>query len=232
MSYSFELLFLEQEIPTEGDALKCAMDMAKRLASDPALAKEQIASFSLLIKKRLRMAGAKWWNGGVERDAFMRTEAARLAIETAIDSMFSLRFVYWPQHRLMAHVGGAISPQAREGMHDVFFQNSCDQDYEYSDWPDAIPFFKQEKERVLATPDAKLVAGYPDFDGEDVGYIRRTYLYDQIFKGLALNDWLWRTEEENGFVNIRVNGVVSSDIRVRLNAMLREYIIKHMPCVG
>ena len=103
------------------------------------------------------------------------------------NSIFSYRFFYIPEHNLLGVFGTPVK--------DIFdltcyFQNSCDQDYDFEDWK-GIPIFEQiaEKWKNATDSDTKeyYYNRYGDFgdeeeNGVDLDYYRRTFAYDEIWK--------------------------------------------------
>ena len=61
------------------------------------------------------------------------------------NSIFSYRFFYIPEHNLLGVFGAPV-----EDIFDLtcYFQNSCDQDYDFEEWK-GIPIFEQIAECVV-----------------------------------------------------------------------------------
>lgn len=62
--------------------------------------------------------------------------------------LFNYRFVFWPKFHLLGLLG---SSENTSFSRVISFQNSTDQDYDWDEWPNNIPYFK---ERVFATKQA------------------------------------------------------------------------------
>lgn len=225
MSYGFDMLFITQTMPKEGDAMVFGMNMAKKIATDGTISTETIEEYPRTILNCLRNAGAKWTTAE-EKKAFLRTDAARLAIRLAVNIIFSHRLVYWPKHYMAAVVGDCLHDSFKKDMVHVYFQSSTDQDYDFDEWSDKIPYFWHEKENVLALSEEKLFEETAGFDSSDADYRRRHLLYQRIFDGLSLDNWLDSAEKEEGFRMIRVNGVISDEVELILMNRVRAFIMK------
>lgn len=223
MSYGFDLLFVNKKFPTEGDAMKYCHDLAKKVAFDNNLAMEQLRLFPLTISNRLRMAGLHWNDKSGIKEA-LRSETARLGLQSAINEIFGQRFIYWPKYGLLAMVGSYLAESLKYDMYPVYFQNSCDQDYKYEEWPTDIDFFQRELCDVLAMT-SKQVCSESPYEDVDIEYKRRSLLYSRIFEKLSLDKWLYHAKDEEGFVNICVNGVVSQEVEFELMTKLRFIIM-------
>lgn len=112
-----------------------------------------------------------------ERKLFKSTEM------WARSSVFSYRYFYLPEHKLLAVFG---VPNCLTKLFDLTecFQNSCDQDYPFGDW-EGIPIFEQIAEKWKNTTDEEVYKTfeYPDeHENEtDYDYYRRSRAYDEIW---------------------------------------------------
>lgn len=101
------------------------------------------------------------------------------------NSVFSYRFFYIPEHNLLGVFG---TPDAVHGIFDttVYFQNSCDQDYEFDEWK-GIPVFEQIAEKWKNTTDEETLKHHNEKWGEydddicDFDYYRKSFAYEEIW---------------------------------------------------
>lgn len=99
------------------------------------------------------------------------------------NSIFTFRYFYLPEHHLLGMFG---VPNAIDKMFDltVHFQNSCDQDYEYSEWC-GVPLFEKIAEKWKNTSDEEVhnTFDYPDEHRQpiDYDYYRRSNAYNEIW---------------------------------------------------
>lgn len=112
-------------------------------------------------------------------------------------NLFSVNFVYFPKYKLLGIVGDYEQDKLGDQMDCwIYFQNSCDQDYELSIWKDKnIPLFEQVVADVEAMSEEE-IKGLFDYDECDIPYCRRAEIYRRIFEALALDDWMAGTEQE------------------------------------
>jgi hypothetical protein len=100
------------------------------------------------------------------------------------NSVFSYRFFYLPEHNLLGIFG---APDAVKDIFDltVYFQNSCDQDYDFDDWK-GVSIFEQIAEKWKNATDEEVYKAfeYPDEPEEpiDYDYYRRSHAYDEIWR--------------------------------------------------
>lgn len=101
------------------------------------------------------------------------------------NSVFSYRFFYIHEHDLLGVFG---TPDAVHDIFDttVYFQNSCDQDYEFDTWK-GIPIFEEIAEKWKNATDEETRKHYHekydeyDDDDFDHDYYRKTFAYDEIW---------------------------------------------------
>lgn len=110
------------------------------------------------------------------------------------NSLFKYRYFYIPQYELL----GIFSlPEGFEEMFDnvSYFQNSCDQDYEFSYWK-GIPIFEKiaEKWENATNEEVYRHFKYPDEHEEpmDYDYYRRSFAYGEIWE--MFEDYLYRDD--------------------------------------
>ncbi len=104
------------------------------------------------------------------------------------NSIFSYRFFYIPEHNLLGVFG---VPSAVKDIFDLtcYFQNSCDQDYDFEDW-NGVPYFEFIAEKWKNATDSEVIEHFRrdrgrDYDEDyasDLDYYRRSFAYDDIWK--------------------------------------------------
>ena len=103
----------------------------------------------------------------------------------ALNSMFKYRWFYLPEQQLL----GVFSVDKHtQHLFDLtcYFQNSCDQDYEFEEWK-GIPLFEEIAEKWKTASEEAVTARYKERDwGEDLetsdyDYYRRTFAYEEIW---------------------------------------------------
>lgn len=124
----------------------------------------------------------------INKDYLMKndSEYAKDQIDRAWmrNSIFSYRFFYIPEHNLLGVFG---VPDDVKDIFDLtcYFQNSCDQDYDFEDWK-GIPIFEQiaEKWKNATHEEVYKSFEYPYEHEEpiDYDYYRRSFAYDEIWR--------------------------------------------------
>lgn len=100
------------------------------------------------------------------------------------NGVFSYRFFYIPEHNLLGVFG---VPDAVKDIFDLtcYFQNSCDQDYPFTDWK-GIPIFEQiaEKWKNATEEEVHKTFQYPEEHEEPINYdyYRRSNAYNEIWR--------------------------------------------------
>jgi len=217
MSYSFLLRFIARPFPTEDKALTYAANIACHLTSDRKLIKRQLEN-------------ERWYLAGTLEQADVRREELRspladLAIKKAISDIFSINLIYWPEHQLAALFKDTLPNELTGDLRDVVFQDGTDQDYDFHDWPDDIPLFARLKAEVLSMRDDAVAAKSPfDTDVPDIGYVRRSLLYQNIFNTLSLNDWLYGYENER-FKRTTFSGITHSQLAMDIATLAKSLIM-------
>lgn len=99
------------------------------------------------------------------------------------NAVFSYRFFYIPEHNLL----GAFSiPKEVEGIFDLtcYFQNSCDQDYNFEEWK-GIPVFEKIAEKWGNATNEEVYKNFDyheeDEESIDYDYYRRSFAYAEIW---------------------------------------------------
>jgi hypothetical protein len=115
------------------------------------------------------------------------------------NSVFSYRFFYIPEHNLLGVFG---VPTKVDEIFDLtcYFQNSCDQDYPFTDW-NGIPIFEEIANKWKNATDGEVIEYYHNRYGDvydeeensDLEYYRRSFTYDEIWK--MCEKYLYHEEE-------------------------------------
>lgn len=142
--------------------------------------------------------------------------------------IFTFSFVYWEKYNLLSLVGyDYIFPDKTNGMFDMrfTFQNSTDQDYDYSEWF-GINCFEHEVAKVKSKSDEEIIKicgiELDDWDNKSdaIEYHKKTLIYDNIYKLLDLDNWLYgRTGD---FQRITLNGIETEEKYYELSGILRK----------
>ena len=129
--------------------------------------------------------------------ADVRPEVKTRVDEAWAKGAFTMRFFYLAEHNLLGVFG---VPTAVRNVFDetIYFQNSCDQDYDFDEWA-AVPVFAQIAEKWRTATDEAVRAKYGaeregecDEDCIDLDYYRRSFAYDEIW-GLCA-EYMWHDE--------------------------------------
>jgi len=107
-----------------------------------------------------------------------------------LQKVMTFKVVCWPQYNLI----GIVAPYDIEGAKKVFFQNSCDQDYDYSEWPE-IEFFQKIIKEVDSMKAEQLMEIFSDWDDTPLDYIKRSYVYNKVCEELGVIRWLYNQKE-------------------------------------
>lgn len=108
----------------------------------------------------------------------------------AKEYIFKYRYFYIPNRKLL----GVFSVDTcMQYLFDdtIYFQNSCDQDYDYETW-DKIDEFKRIKDTILEMPADYIISQYTDGDDEwfeeikegsvSIDYVRKSVCYQTIWE--------------------------------------------------
>lgn len=227
MSYGFNMLFAEAE--NIGDAFCIANAFVKRHCTKEKMEKSILDNEFFIPSLR---------NGVTPCTAALSKTADKFWLY----SLFTFRFVYWEKQHLLGLLREDTDDWAEsnqmQGKSSVYFQNSCDKDYEFEEWPTFIPFFNTavaEYKKMLKMPKGKVFSiiksqgGYtPDEDNEedeisDVAYYIRTALYDHIFNVLDLNAWMYGRESE-AFERFSINALDTSELALDMSMFVNRRV--------
>ena len=156
-------------------------------------------------------------------------DIAREVIDLFIYALFNTWFVYWPEQRLLGCCGKFPDEFKRYFEAEVYFQNSCYQDYPYSDWK-GISLFDQVTKAIGKMDTEKLLTSIDYISSDDLitdeQYWRRTLIYTTIYKMLDLDNWLYG-KDSGRFFRFAMSPMVSSEKRLELETIAQIVFRKH-----
>lgn len=218
MSYGFNMVFAQVEPNNLGKAMAYAHDFVK----------DSMANAEKMLN------GSKYFVPSIRYNTHYSNDSSKAAWNMADDNwlyrLFSFNFVYWNDIGLL---GCCIAEENNNKDFfplSVYFQNSCDQNYDFDEWSGGeIPYFMK---KIDAAKNATLEDVKPFFDWDDDDmlslpndYVQKSYLYKLIFKELHLNDWLYG--RPGSFERFTLNGIETSeqfsDLSLRIRAMRKSY---------
>lgn len=184
MSYGFGMYFKHCE--NEGDAYLTAAKYAKELEKQENIDTILNNNFPFYVPSiRHRLLN------------YENMHIGRQMNEYWLHCVFELNFVFWPQYNLLGLLGETWPQAEKFFSSSIYFQNSCDQDYEESTWADICPFFDEVVAQTKSQPiTRKDVFGDDDDDEEKREYYIRTKIYQTIFGSLDLNSWLYGNDSK------------------------------------
>ena len=168
MSYSATINFKTVKEGELYDFLKQIKDACKEKFDE--IAKDEFIFMPSINKDYMLKNDSEWAKEQLDR-AWVR------------NSVFSYRFFYIPEHNLLGVFG---VPDAVVEIFDLtcYFQNSCDQDYDFADW-NGIPYFEfiAQKWKNATDEEVYKTFKYPDEHEEpiDYDYYRRSNAYAEIW---------------------------------------------------
>lgn len=174
----------------------------------------------------------KYYAPSVCRCTFDIPEGANLAWKKAdrfwLNQLFSFQFVYWAQYGIL---GCCLNDEQNDKVSfplSVYFQNSWDQDYEFSTWEDGkLSFFMDKIAEAKAADSAKVIVDHGCGEDCPEDYCRRSFLYDSIFSTLQLNNWLYGPEGD--FERFSLCGIETAEQHNTLDLLLRRKVKQWLP---
>lgn len=153
-----------------------------------------------------------------------------------VKNLFSYRFLYWQKQQLLGIVMMKDEDISDKWPLCVYFQNSTDQNYPYSDWEvGSISFFTDAISKAKALTLHAIASLHHDMDEESFGaesleYQQRSYCYKYIFDTLGLDAWLYGSKHDNvPYKCFELNGI-NSDIELfRCHTLLKAILEKENP---
>lgn len=147
-----------------------------------------------------------------------------------IRSLFEFKFCYIDEIGCLVCVISANSPKEICNMFDIFvyFQNSCDQDYEYKDWGN-ISYFKKQIDFITSMNKEQFIKWYKEniddfFEEEnitsDIDYYKRSAVYELCYQPIEKVVW----GNDNCIV---VNLLYEADYSyIKYKNMLKRFLIQ------
>lgn len=185
MSYSIDLAFKEVK---DGDEVFQIIQKVKKIVLEHSeeIIKNNVAFSPFGARYRYK-------EGITENELIDKTEEW-------LQRLFTYKFIYFPERGLLACVATEKEFLGEVFTNFTFFQNSCDQDYEYETWK-GIKQFEEISDKIVKIPFTeegkkelkKLVLGYkPCYDTEEelderyknqknFEYGKRSLVYKMIF---------------------------------------------------
>lgn len=169
---------------------------------------------------------------GYIADAESKTRRADVLADTAdrywLEALFTFRFLYWEEHKLLGIVMMPSESVSEKWPLSVYFQNSCDHDYPFSEWKEGnIPFFMNvaAKAENYTTEEIRAKVDY-EIEDDDIEYFRRSTCYDDIFETLAFDSWLYNHDTDVPFVTFALQGIRNEAERYRYLQWLKDEMTK------
>jgi hypothetical protein len=128
-----------------------------------------------------------------------------------LNSLFSMKFIFFRKYNILG-LSGFDYPNVVELLFNghIHFQNSGDQDYAFTEWPDAVELFKRTKEQLL------------EEHGEETSAIRQSF-YDCIMLKLDLGRYIDRRETPDLEI-FQLNAVEHDFLASNMNVVLKRAI--------
>lgn len=196
MSYYFAMAFATVETKA------AAYDLCQKtvnLLSEKAQAQEHARNMYPSFKLRCNFEGVNLEGGGLEN----------LLRDMWVQDIFQVRFVYWPQHKLLALCGDNY-PEAVESLFgpQVAFQNCTDQDYEVDVWDSNISIFQTIIDGI-SKAGKETIESLLGYDATNEDYARRAAVYQAAYQTLDLGNWLYG--RVGRFERIKMSGLTSQE---------------------
>lgn len=228
MSYGFDMCFWNAR--SFATAMRKAQEVVAAMSEERQM--EKVIEDNLYFVPSLRNnVNPENWRMAMQAD------------ENWLYRLFNYRFVYWKEFRLLGMVG-TLPESGPQPTGCVYFQNSCDQNYELKCWPAKIPFFrelvKQARKKLTTEPEeclrTLLEEGSLDketweeimedgaTDRETMEYHVLSCLYHEIFDSLHLNDWLWG-KDNDAYQRFTLNAIHTIEQLYDLKRFLRNRVV-------
>lgn len=169
---------------------------------------------------------------GYIADAESKTRRADVLADTAdrywLEALFTFRFLYWEEHKLLGIVMMPSESVSEKWPLSVYFQNSCDHDYPFSEWKEGnIPFFMNAaaKAENYTAEEIREKVDY-EIEDDDIEYFQRSTCYDDIFETLAFDSWLYNHDTDVPFVTFALQGIRNEAERYRYLQWLKDEMTK------
>ncbi len=217
MSYGFELYF--KQVNSKEEAFEFALKVVNNVKKN---ATERIKNAKFYIPSHREM------------------EENKLADEYWLYSTFTNSFTYWEEYNLLGMFSVRI-PKETEEMFDTkfYFQNSTDQNYDYSQWGTKINYFNEVIDKVKKMSVEELFEGpimkywYHHEEDEEVWnelresiekdpeYYYQSSVYHIIFNELDLDTWMDDENESEKFIRFNLCAINGGDEYFKLRTILK-----------
>lgn len=235
MSYYFDMCFWS------ASSLAAAMKRAQKVV-DACCTTEcmrQTLEDNLYYAPSIRMlASVENWRMAVQADSAW------------LYRLFTFRFVYWKKYKLLGMVG-TLPNNGPKATGAVYFQNSCDQDYDLKTWPARIPFFRDQikkfsslldmspketfnallQEEFIDEESIREIINEDGCNSDTAQYYVLSALYKDIFGTLQLNDWLWG-KENDAFQRFSLCGIHTTELQYELERYMKRLVIAQVGNLG
>lgn len=229
MSYGIDISFHKAENKLE--AFELAQAAMKEIADNAQDYMKDTMCYSPLVRmaKKEPEYDSTLWD---KYDA-----SVHLANRLWIRNVFNFRFMWWPEYKLL----GVISRSEylkNLGWKEVYFQNSTDQDYPYTEWENICEMFDEKVKQAQAVSTESICAAMDEYEKkeyvtpeeieEHCEYHRRWKAYTDIFDALAINSILYENGKSDKYEYFAMNAVPDSDAYLYLEIASRGFA-KHYP---
>lgn len=143
-----------------------------------------------------------------------------------IESLFSYKFIYWKDYKLL----GVVHDRNDDEMHQLVFQNSCDQNTDFEEWyPLHEPkdpcrdIFRQIVTDTVFNKNTDAVRKYylEEYDDEEIDptsdYYKKTYVYKRIEDALNIVEYIYdNISDECNMLTFRMAAHISDNEKIEL----------------
>lgn len=228
MSYGIDVMFHKADNKLE--AFELAQQAMKIIAENA----QNIIENNMFYCPLSRMDAKN--EGDPDRLYWKYDEAVHQCSRLWIRQLMTYRFMWWPNQKLLGVIGGD-SCLEKFGWKGVYFQNSTDQDYEYSEWADICPAFDEivEKCKNISSEQIQKEADeitLEDYDtdeawAEHCDYQRRSAAYQDIFEMLDIESILYGYGKSDEFEYFAMNAIPDNDTYFSLELYARSLAKKY-----
>lgn len=150
-------------------------------------------------------------------------------------SVMQGNMVYWDKYKLLGILGYNLDFLNELFPVHITFQNSTDQDYEYSEWGSGIPLFDElRKKAKVLTPTEIIEAQLERYGNEEycveeeslngnIEYYRKSELYNMIYNFLCLDQFLYDNPCDE-FERFAINPIDSFEKHMECDRTLKVVI--------
>ena len=164
-------------------------------------------------------------------------ELNKLADTFWVCSLFTTSFTYWEQYNLLAVIGDDRFFPEKMKVCTIYFQNSCDQDYNYKEWQNLCPeidnIIKEVENMSIEHLLKVLDIDIEDMDADEISpdYYRSWLIYHRVFKLLNLEKWLYSPDSPENYQDVNFtrfalsplfNSNRSAEIRQKTNLIINN----------